>query len=73
MGGVLDESQLKVAIRCLGFEPQKEDLMGLTSRIDYSAFSELMTKKYLARNDKDELVQCFKLFKDDQSNKVTVA
>ena len=72
MGGVLDESQLKVAIRCLGFEPQQEDLVGL-GRIDFSAFSELMTKKYLARNDKDELVQCFKLFKDDQSNKVTVA
>ena len=32
-----------------------------------------MTKKYLARNDKDELIQCFKLFKDDQSNKVTTA
>eukprot|EP00930_Biecheleria_cincta_P033097 TRINITY_DN22926_c0_g1_i1.p2 TRINITY_DN22926_c0_g1~~TRINITY_DN22926_c0_g1_i1.p2 ORF type:complete len:108 (+),score=33.80 TRINITY_DN22926_c0_g1_i1:99-422(+) len=65
--GVIDAKELKVALRALGFEPKKEELKKLLSRLDessnsqgqmmleYHEFLRIMTFKMHEKDSKDHL------------------
>ena len=73
--GEIDFKELKAAMRALGFEPKKEEIQKMISDIDDDGsgtigseeFLKMMTFKILNRDPKEELLQAFRLFDDDES------
>ncbi|KAM3128217.1 hypothetical protein pb186bvf_019700 [Paramecium bursaria] len=78
--GTIDQHEVKVILRALGFDVQKQEVLALmkeydkeeTGRIEYSDYVDLMTRKYNERDPQDEIVRAFKLFDDDCSGKITL-
>lgn len=78
--GKIDAKELKVAMRALGFEPKKEEIRNIildvdrngTGTIDYNDFLEVMTVKMQERDPVEEMKKAFKLFIDDDSEKITL-
>uniref|UniRef100_A0A1A9WL98 EF-hand domain-containing protein n=1 Tax=Glossina brevipalpis TaxID=37001 RepID=A0A1A9WL98_9MUSC len=77
--GFIEEKELKVAIRALGFEPKKEEIKRMiddidrdgTARISFDDFLHLMTLKMAEKDTKEEILKAFRLFDDDGSGKIT--
>ncbi|XP_047009609.1 centrin-3 isoform X7 [Ictalurus punctatus] len=75
-----NESVVKVAMRALGFEVKKVDVMtivkdfdrGGTGKITYEIFKEVVTDRILDRDPKEEVMKAFKLFDDDDSGKISL-
>lgn len=71
--GLIDYHQLKVAIRALGFEIKKAEVLQLmdehdpTGRgtIDYDAFVDIMALRIAARSPEEEMHKAFLLFAED--------
>ena len=67
--GAIDYHELKVAMRALGFEAKKADVVALireydregTGRVEYADFLEILTKKYGDRDPSEEILKAFKL------------
>merc|ERR1711933_577727 len=57
--GEIDSKELKVAMRALGFEPEKEEI------------AKMITHKILNRDPKDEILKAFRLFDDDETGKIS--
>eukprot|EP00735_Rhodelphis_limneticus_P008495 TRINITY_DN21526_c0_g1::TRINITY_DN21526_c0_g1_i1::g.10043::m.10043 TRINITY_DN21526_c0_g1::TRINITY_DN21526_c0_g1_i1::g.10043 ORF type:complete len:174 (+),score=35.16,sp/Q9R1K9/CETN2_MOUSE/66.47/5e-73,EF-hand_1/PF00036.27/3.1e-08,EF-hand_1/PF00036.27/0.009,EF-hand_1/PF00036.27/1.6e-06,EF-hand_1/PF00036.27/8.4e-09,EF-hand_7/PF13499.1/1.2e-11,EF-hand_7/PF13499.1/5.2e-12,EF-hand_6/PF13405.1/1.6e-08,EF-hand_6/PF13405.1/3.3,EF-hand_6/PF13405.1/2.2e-06,EF-hand_6/PF13405.1/0.001,EF-hand_8/PF13833.1/8.3e len=77
--GTIDAKELKVAMRALGFEPDKNEAKKLVESMDTSGaglinfeqFLEIMTTKILSRDPTEEILKAFKLFDDDNSGKIS--
>jgi centrin-3 len=71
---------LQVAMRALGFPVKKDDVRKLmqeydkaaSGKIDYDAFMEIMTERYLARDPDEEIQKAFRLFDEDGTGKITL-
>eukprot|EP00930_Biecheleria_cincta_P033098 TRINITY_DN22926_c0_g1_i2.p1 TRINITY_DN22926_c0_g1~~TRINITY_DN22926_c0_g1_i2.p1 ORF type:complete len:163 (+),score=46.08 TRINITY_DN22926_c0_g1_i2:99-587(+) len=73
--GVIDAKELKVALRALGFEPKKEELKKLLSRLDessnsqgqmmleYHEFLRIMTFKMHEKDSKEQIQRAFELIR----------
>lgn len=67
-------------MRALGFPVKKDDVRKLmqeydkaaTGKIDYDAFMEIMTERYLARDPDEEIQKAFRLFDEDGTGKITL-
>jgi len=78
--GSIDYHELKVAMRALGFDTKKQDLVKLieqydreeTGQITFNDFMEIMTQKILDRNPEEEIFKAFQLFDDDNSGKISL-
>ncbi len=78
--GKIDAKELKVAMRALGFEPNKEEIRNIivdvdhegTGQIEYEDFLDLMTIKMSERDPVEEMKKAFQLFLDGDSDKITL-
>ncbi|XP_072514447.1 centrin-3 [Salminus brasiliensis] len=76
----IDYHELKVAMRALGFEVKKVDVLKIlkdydregTGKITFEDFREVVTDRILARDPKEEILKAFKLFDDDDSGKISL-
>lgn len=76
----IDYHELKVAMRALGFEVKKADVLKVmkeydkeaTGKITFDDFYEVMTDWMLARDPQEEIFKAFRLFDDDDSGKISL-
>ncbi|ETW18081.1 hypothetical protein PFFVO_02974 [Plasmodium falciparum Vietnam Oak-Knoll (FVO)] len=69
-----------VAIRALGFDIKKADVLDLmreydktnSGHIDYNDFLDIMTQKISERDPTEEIIKAFKLFDDDDTGKISL-
>jgi len=73
--GTIEAKELKVALRALGFEPNKEELKKLVSdldksnsqsnqgQLDFNEFLEIMTAKMSEKDSREQIQKGFQLFK----------
>lgn len=68
-------------MRALGFEPKKEDIKRMISKIDkegvgkidFQDFLELMKSKMGEKDSRAEILKAFRLFDDDDTGVITLA
>ncbi|MES1907637.1 MAG: Centrin-3 [Cercozoa sp. M6MM] len=78
--GSIDYHELKVALRALGFDTKKADLVKIiqdydrneTGRIQYQDFVEIVSQKILNRDPDEEIYKAFALFDDDSTGKISL-
>lgn len=78
--GKIDAKELKIAMKALGFEPKKEEIKKMitdtdkhgTGTIEYTDFLELMTVKMGERDPVEEMRKAFRLFLDDDSDRIGI-
>merc|ERR1712193_443113 len=78
--GNIDQKELKVAMRALGFEPKKEEIKKMISdidkdgsgTIDFNEFLEMMTAKMSEKDSREEILKAFRLFDDDETGFITL-
>ncbi|ODN73667.1 hypothetical protein L202_07214 [Cryptococcus amylolentus CBS 6039] len=77
--GAIDYHEFKVAMRALGFDVKKGEVMKLLKEfggedglMDFGGFERIMTEKILSRNPEHELRRAFELFDDDRSGKISL-
>jgi centrin-3 len=78
--GTIDYHELKVAMRALGFDVKKHEVLGLmkeydregAGQIEYHDFLEIMTTKISERDPVEEILKAFKLFDEDNSGKISL-
>uniref|UniRef100_A0A8I3NMZ8 Uncharacterized protein n=3 Tax=Canis lupus TaxID=9612 RepID=A0A8I3NMZ8_CANLF len=72
--GTIDVKELKMAMRALGLEPQKEEIKkmmrGHLGKMNFSDFLTVMTQKISEKDTKEEILKTFKLFNDDETGKI---
>ncbi|XP_065118412.1 centrin-3 isoform X1 [Paramisgurnus dabryanus] len=76
----IDYHELKVAMRALGFEVKKVDVLKIlkdydregTGKIKFDDFKEVVTDMILDRDPKEEILKAFKLFDDDETGKISL-
>ena len=77
--GNIDQKELKVAMRALGFEPKREEIKKMIADvdkdgsgvIDYPEFLDMMTQKMAERDPREEMLKAFRLFDDDETGKIS--
>ncbi|KAJ3029887.1 UNVERIFIED_CONTAM: Calcium-binding component of the spindle pole body (SPB) half-bridge [Siphonaria sp. JEL0065] len=78
--GALDYHELKVAMRALGFDVKKQEVLKILREFDkdgqglieYADFARVMTERILDRDPLDEIRKAFQLFDDDGTGKISV-
>jgi len=78
--GTIDYHELKVAMRALGFDAKKQDLLKYieqydredTGRINFQDFNEILSQQMLDRDPDEEIFKAFSLFDDDNTGKITL-
>ncbi|XP_077318533.1 centrin-3 isoform X1 [Lithobates pipiens] len=76
----IDYHELKVAMRALGFDVKKADVLRIlkdydgeaTGKISFDDFNEVVTDLILERDPQEEMLKAFKLFDDDDSGKINL-
>ncbi|EDO44944.1 predicted protein [Nematostella vectensis] len=76
----IDYHELKVAMRALGFDVKKADVLKImkdydresTGKISFDDFNEVMTDWMLDRDPQEEVFKAFRLFDDDDSGKISL-
>ncbi|XP_069607793.1 centrin-3 isoform X2 [Ranitomeya imitator] len=76
----IDYHELKVAMRALGFDVKKADVLRIlkdydseaTGRISFEDFKEVVTDLILDRDPQEEMMKAFKLFDDDDSGRISM-
>uniref|UniRef100_A0A4W5K3P1 Centrin 3 n=1 Tax=Hucho hucho TaxID=62062 RepID=A0A4W5K3P1_9TELE len=76
----IDYHELKVAMRALGFEVKKVDVLKIlkdynregNGKITFDDFNEVVTDRMLQRDPKKEILKAFKLFDDDDSGRISM-
>ncbi|XP_013415117.1 centrin-3 [Lingula anatina] len=76
----IDYHELKVAMRALGFDVKKADVLKVlrdydregTGKITFDDFNEVMTDMMLERDPNEEVFKAFKLFDDDDTGKISI-
>merc|ERR1711971_579586 len=77
--GMIDVRELKAAMRALGFEVKNEELKKMVADIDgdgngtieFGEFLQMMTGKMGEKDSRDDIEKVFKLFDDDNTNKIS--
>merc|ERR1711977_800555 len=75
----LDVRELKAAMRALGFEVKNEELKKMVQDVDndgngtieFSEFLQMMTGKMGEKDTREGIEKVFKLFDDDNTNKIS--
>ncbi|KAJ3084124.1 EF-hand [Rhizoclosmatium globosum] len=78
--GCLDYHELKVAMRALGFDVKKAEVLKILREFDkdgqglieFADFSKVMTERILDRDPLEEIRKAFQLFDDDGTGKISV-
>ncbi|AGO09880.1 AaceriAAL110Cp [[Ashbya] aceris (nom. inval.)] len=78
--GYLDFHEFKVALRALGFEMDKRDILDIIDKYDtdgrrlisYDDFYLVVGEMILQRDPLDEIKRAFKLFDDDHTGKISI-
>ncbi len=78
--GTIDYHELKVAMRALGFDVKKQEVINLmrefdregSGQIEYPDFLEIMTSKISERDPIEEILKAFKLFDEDNSGRISL-
>ncbi|KAF7302393.1 hypothetical protein HMN09_00873000 [Mycena chlorophos] len=77
--GFLDYHELKVAMRALGFDLKKAEVMKILrdsdaagQRIEFEEFARQMAQRMLERDPLDEIRRAFKLFDEDNTGKISL-
>lgn len=78
--GSLDYHEFKVAMRALGFDLKKAEVLKLLrefdksgqGQIEFDDFNKVMTEKILQRDPIEELRKAFALFDDDSTGKISL-
>jgi centrin-3 len=78
--GAVDYHELKVAMRALGFDLKKAEVLKTLrdhdktghGLLEYDDFAKIMTEKILSRDPMDELRRAFQLFDDDNTGKISI-
>ncbi|XP_077998106.1 centrin-3 [Glandiceps talaboti] len=76
----IDYHELKVAMRSLGFDVKKADVLKVlrdydresSGKISFEDFNEVMTDWMLERDPQEEILKAFRLFDDDDSGKISL-
>merc|ERR1712028_197814 len=73
---MIDIRELKAAMRALGFEVKNEELKKMVTDIDndtieFVEFLGMMTAKMGEKDTREDIEKVFKLFDDDNSNKIS--
>lgn len=76
----IDYHELKVAMRALGFDVKKSDVLKIlkdydreaSGKISFEDFQEVMTDWMLDRDPQEEIFKSFRLFDDDQTGKISL-
>merc|ERR1712046_448892 len=77
--GAIDVRELEAAMRALGFEVKNEELKKMVSDVDndgngtieFAEFLEMMTGKMGEKDSLEDIEKVFKLFDDDNTNKIS--
>merc|ERR1719160_1438553 len=77
--GMIDIRELKAAMRALGFEVKNEELKKMVQDIDgdgngtieFGEFLQMMTGKMDEKDSREDIEKVFKLFDDDNTNKIS--
>merc|ERR1712205_21858 len=77
--GAIDVRELKAAMRALGFEVKNEELKKMVTDIDndgngtieFAEFLQMMTAKMGEKDTREDIEKVFKLFDDDNTNKIS--
>eukprot|EP00949_MAST-11_sp_MAST-11-sp1_P002864 g2864.t1 len=77
--GAIDVKELKAAMRALGFQVKKKEIMEMiadidkdgTDSIEFDEFVELMTGRMNSRDSREEVRKVFELFADEGSDFIT--
>merc|ERR1711885_103874 len=77
--GMIDVRELKAAMRALGFEVKNEELKKMVTDIDndgngtieFTEFLQMMTGKMGEKDTREDIEKVFKLFDDDNTNKIS--
>merc|ERR1712167_33421 len=75
----IDVRELKAAMRALGFEVKNEELKKMVSDVDndgngtieFGEFLQMMTGKMGEKDTREDIEKVFKLFDDDNTNKIS--
>merc|ERR1712144_11416 len=75
----IDVRELKAAMRALGFEVKNEELKKMVQDVDndgngtieFSEFLQMMTGKMGEKDTREDIEKVFKLFDDDNTNKIS--
>ncbi|KAF7340972.1 EF-hand [Mycena sanguinolenta] len=78
--GAVDYYELKVAMRALGFDMKKAEVLKILRDHDNSGrglmnfddFAKIMSERILARDPMDEIRRAFQLFDDDNTGKISL-
>ncbi|CAG8619833.1 9333_t:CDS:2 [Ambispora gerdemannii] len=78
--GALDYHELKVAMRALGFDEKKPDVLKLIRQYDktgdgymvFEDFYKVMSERILTRSPLEEIQRAFKLFDDDNTGRISL-
>lgn len=78
-GKTIETTELKFAMRALGFEPKKEEIKKIqesvdrneTGRIEFEDFLLVMAQKFEEKGAKDEILKAFSLFDADGTGRIT--
>ena len=77
--GRIDYHELKVAMRSLGFEVKKAEVLQLvnthdangTGAVGFEEFIDIMAERYASRSPEEELQKAFELFDEDLTGKIS--
>ena len=81
--GLLDAHEVKVAMRALGFELKKEEVLRLMEEcptrdrqnmlyLDLPSFTEIMSEKFAQRDPRQEMKKAFQLFDEENRGKISL-
>ncbi|KAJ7065324.1 Ca2+-binding EF-hand superfamily protein [Mycena amicta] len=78
--GAIDYHELKVAMRALGFDMKKAEVLKILrdhdkngqGLMEFEDFARIMADRILARDPMDEIRRAFQLFDDDNTGKISL-
>ncbi len=78
--GTIDYHELKVAMRALGFDVRKQEVLDLmrdydrdgAGQIEFQDFLDIMTTKINNRDPTEEILKAFKLFDEDGTGRISL-
>jgi centrin-3 len=81
--GLIDPHEMKVAMRALGFDVKKEEVLRMMGEcstrdqhnqplIDLHSFTDLMTDKFAQRDPRQEMIKAFQLFDEQGTGKISL-